>query len=117
MASNMTLKMKRGDRQPSFVATVTDPDATFASVASWLLKFRASDATAYFEDASPDTDTSVSNTVTLTHDWLAGETDFTGSKLTLSVEATATWPDGTEQTFPVDGTWRVVINADLTEPA
>jgi hypothetical protein len=113
----MTLKMKRGDRQPSFVATVTDPDATFASVESWLLKFRASDASVYFEDDSPDDDTSVPNAVTLTHDWLAGETDFDGAgRLTLNVEATATWPDGTEQTFPVDGTWRVVINADLTEP-
>ena len=117
MANNMTLKMKRGDRQPSFVATVTDPDATFASVASWLLKFRGSDNATYFEDTSPTADTSVTHAVTLTHDWLAGETDFTGSKLTLYVEATATWPDGTEQTFPVDGTWRVAIAADLTDPA
>jgi hypothetical protein len=50
------------------------------------------------------------HTATVTHVWIAGETDTVGN---MNVEVEATWPDGSVQTFPYLGYLRVSIGQDL----
>lgn len=101
--------MKTGDLEPPWQVAISDSDQTtdLSVVDSW--RFVASQGGAVlFTDTDPAV--VVGSSVweaTVTHTWVAEETDTPGR---IVAEIVATWPGGREQTFPSTG--RATLNLE-----
>lgn len=93
------MRFKPGDRKPAATVTLTDlgePLGVLEDAAS--VRFVARDALdVVVDDDDPEVDTGAG---TVTHSWLAGETDLPGR---LWIRVQVVWDDGLEQTFPPYG--------------
>lgn len=103
-------EIKQHDLEPPLVSDISGSAGDLTTVVSWKVIARHGVIPAW-TDSDPDiTPGATPTTATITHRWVAGETDMAG---TQRVEYEATWPGGRKQTFPVDGYVTVRVVPDL----
>lgn len=114
------VEIKQHDKRFSLVIGLSDagddlaPPATFEQVESWKVFIKRSDGT-LFTDEAPTVlsanDSTLPHTAVLIHQWTDEEVAL--PTYGLQIEAEATWPDGSTQSFPTKGYLTVAINPDL----
>ena len=102
-------QIKRGDLEPPLVIDISGSTGDLNGVVSWRIIGKIG-ALTVFVDAAPGEVINSPTSATLTHEWVAGETDVVGE---MQVEAEAMWPDDRPQTFKPCGYNIVQICQDL----
>lgn len=103
----MTFVIKRGDRDPSMVATLTDSGAAVDLTTATSVRIVGTRHGVVVVDVNQAGPGAANGEVTL--DWPVGSTDLLGLIL---FEYVVTWPSGKEQTFPNDGFERARVSLD-----
>jgi hypothetical protein len=103
----MTFVIKRGDREPSLVATLTDAGAIVDLTTATSVQAVGIRHGVVLVDLDVTATATAEGQVTV--DWPVGSTDLLGY---LLFEFIVTWPSGKEETFPQDGFERVRVSLD-----
>jgi hypothetical protein len=105
--------IKTGDLEPPWQVAISDgaQAADLTTVESWRFVARQGSAV-LFTDTNPTVVVDGTNTyeATVTHDWVAGETDVAGR---VDAEIVAVWPGAREQTFPSSGRVQLTIEPSI----
>lgn len=105
----MTFRIKQHDLEPPLVADISGSAGDLTGVVSWRVIAKRGE-TVVFNDTSPTPSDVTATTATITHEWVAGETDTVG---VMSAEVEATWPGGRKQTFPAGDYLPIQVVPDL----
>lgn len=103
-------EIKQHDLEPPLVADLSGSVGDLSTVVSWKVIAKHGVIPAWTDNAPTVAVGAPPTTATITHNWVAGQTDMVG---TQRVEYEATWPGGRKQTFPVDGYVTVRVVPDL----
>lgn len=106
-----TFQIKRNDRRPLLVATLTDTNDAVDLTNATAVRFHMyrEDTRAEKVNAAATITTAASGIVT--YAWAAGDTDTAGRYL---AEWEVTWSDGTESTHPNTEFDTVIVHDDLS---
>lgn len=105
--------MKQGDLEPDLIIDIAGLGGDLRDVVSWKVVGRLrGNAAVVVNDTDPTVvvDPDDPTKASVTHRWVAGETDTAGI---LLLEVEATWPGDRKQTFPTYGFSVVRISDDL----
>lgn len=102
-------KIKRGDLEPPLVISVSGSTGDLNGVVSWRVIGKQA-GVIVFTDINPTVNVLSPTTATVTHEWVAGETDDAG---TMLIETEAMWPGNRPQTFKPCGYNAIEICQDL----
>jgi hypothetical protein len=102
-------RIKRGDLEPPLVINVSGSTGDLNGVVSWRVIGKQA-GVVVFDDTSPTALITSPTTATITHEWVAGETNAVGKMI---IETEAMWPGGRPQTFKPCGYNTIEICQDL----
>ena len=102
--------IKRGDLEPPLIIDVSGSTGDLNGVDSWRVIGKQA-GVIVFSDPNPGVVVHTPTTATITHEWVAGETDHAGD---MVIETEAMWPGNRPQTFKPCGYNTVEICQDLS---
>lgn len=103
-------EIKTGDLEPDLVIDISGSAGDLSTVVSWKVIATRGSVAAWTDTAPTVVVGSPPTSATVSHNWVAGETDVAGMQ---KIEVEATWPGSRKQTFPVDGYTAVRVTPDL----
>lgn len=104
-------EIKQHDLEPPLVSDVTGSAGDLTTVGiTWKVVAAYTNLTPAWADTTPTVVINSPTSATITHNWVAGQTDVVGMQL---FEIEATWPGGRKQTFPAGDYKKVRVVADL----